>query len=56
MPHDRPVTTIGELGSIRTDLMPHAPTSQPVSGSNAARQVICPRQRVNRVREFASLI
>jgi hypothetical protein len=56
MPHDRPVTIIGELGSIRTDLMPHAPASQPVRAGNAARQVNCPRQRVKRVRELASLI
>jgi hypothetical protein len=56
MPHDRPVTIIGELGSIRTDLMPNAPALQPVRAGNAACKIICPRQRVNRVRELASLI
>ena len=56
MPHDRPVTIIGELGSIRTDLMPHATASQPVRTGNAARQFSCPRQRANRACGLASLI
>jgi hypothetical protein len=56
MPHDRPVTIIGEPGSIRTDPMPNAPAFQPVRAGNSACKVICPRQRVNRVRGLPSLI
>lgn len=37
MRHDPTVTIIGELGSIRTDLRPHAPASQPARAGNATR-------------------
>ncbi len=56
MLHDRPVTIISELGSIRTDLMPHAPASQPVRSGNAARQSVSPRKRANRAYGLASLV
>jgi hypothetical protein len=54
MRHDPTVTIIGELGSIRTDLRPHAPASQPVRVGNVARQSMCPRKRANRAYGLAS--
>jgi hypothetical protein len=56
MPRDPSKNTSAELHSALTVLSPHAPVSQPVRAGKGARQVICPRQRVNRVRELASLI
>jgi hypothetical protein len=56
MRHDPTVTIIGELGSIRTDLRPHAPASQPARAGNAARQSMCPRKRANRAYGRVSLV